>query len=1194
MNEILEKNWKVISVENSPVAISDEPVVSKLSIQKADTIQELTEGSNQSPTRIHGSLLTMSEEAEELNRTEQESLWSAFSEARRTIYPLTERQLELPENTGAHFFAQNPGQEITARFMDDGVQFGSGYAGREWAGKLSLAGSQPHEIRHEGTVLEYHYDGIIEWIENRPEGYRQGWVLADRPLDSNHEHIRLQLSVVGLDVEPLASREQGSSDLQFVNEVGEAVLSYTGLIAWDANGQILESSMQPTEEGLKILVADAGATYPITIDPLVASLEEKLGPEVTGDGSRNDHLGLSLSIWGDTALVGSVWDDDNGVDSGSAYVFVRSGAIWSLEQKLRADDGEANDRFGFSVSISGDTALIGARDDDNRGINSGSAYIFVRDGMSWSQQQKITADDRRAFDQFGYSVSISGDTALIGAYLDDDEGEDSGSAYIFERSGTTWSQEQKLTADDGAPGDTFGRSVSISGDTALIGTDQDDDGGSASGSAYVFVRDGASWSQQQKLTADDGAAGDRFGYSVSISGDTVLIGAYLDNDNGEDSGSAYVFVRDGMSWSEQQKLIADDGAAEDQFGLSVSVSEDIALIGAPRDDDMGSMSGNAYVFVRSGTSWSEEQKLTADDNAAGDRFGSAVSVFEDTALIGAPRDDDGHSDAGSASIFVRTGADWTQQQKLTAGDGAAEDRFGYSVSIDGDTALIGVAGDNDMGTGSGSAYVFVRSGTTWTQESKLTSDDSAAGDRFGASVSISGNTALIGADLDDDIVDASGSAYVFVRTGTVWTQEQKLTADDDAASGDFFGFSVSVSADTALIGAPEDDDDGSRSGSVYVFLRSGTSWSEQQKLTAGDADNGDFFGESVSIDGDIALIGAPGNNNDDDDEERDFGSAYIFVRNGTSWTQEQRILADNGESSDNFGRSVSLSGNTALIGATGGNGLSDGTGSAYVFVRDGTNWNLLQELIASDGARGDGFGRSVSISGNLAVIGADFESGDADEFFGSAYVFRRNGVNWSQEQKLTADNRAPRDFFGRSVSISGDTVLIGVDQAEGLNASGFTSVDQGAVYVFRVVEDFDQGSEAWQIANGFDPDVPNDEATLDSDGDGDLDMLEIFQGTDRNDSSERFGFQDTGHDGSDLLATFRRSTTQTSVNAQRRWSTDLINWYTTGQTDGNITVNLTETVVGSDTGFQLIEIKANVTGGITEKLFISLSLSPNE
>ena len=271
---------------------------------------------------------------------------------------------------------------------------------------------------------------------------------------------------------------------------------------------------------------------------------------------------------------------------------------------------------------------------------------------------------------------------------------------------------ENLAAGDGAPGDQFGFSVALSGDTALVGAFVDDTpAGAGAGSVYVFTRSGMAWLLQAKLTAGDGAANDRFGVSVALSGDTALVGAPGDDTPaGANAGSAYVFTRSGTLWSQQQRLNADDGAANDGFGSSVALSGDTALMGAPFDNtSAGADAGSAYVFTRSGSLWSQQQRLEAGDGAADAEFGSSVALSGDTALVGALFDDTSTgADTGSAYVFVR-GAIWFQQAKLTAGDGAVNDQFGYSVALSGDTALIGAYGDDGAVTGNldvGSAYLY--------------------------------------------------------------------------------------------------------------------------------------------------------------------------------------------------------------------------------------------------------------------------------------------------------------------------------------------------------------------------------------------------------------------------------------------------------------------------------------------------------
>jgi PKD repeat protein len=373
------------------------------------------------------------------------------------------------------------------------------------------------------------------------------------------------------------------------------------------------------------------------------------------------------------------------------------------EIKILPSDGAANDNFGSRVSIFCDYAIVGAPGNDENGSDSGSAYIFERSGSNWNQVAKLTASDGAAYNRFGISISISGGYAIVGASGNDENGSDSGSAYIFERSGSSWNQVAKLTASDGAIGDYFGISVSISGRFAIVGAYADDD---ASGSAYIFERSGNNWNEVAKLTASDRSADDRFGWSVSISGGFAIVGAVLNDGIGISSGSGYIFERSGSSWNQVAKLTASDGAIGDYFGISVSISGGFAIVGARLDDDNGSNSGSAYIFEKSGSSWNQAAKLTASDGAYDDYFGYGVSISGRYAIVGAYGDDDNRTGSGSAYIFEKSGSSWNQVAKLTASDGAIGDSFSYGVSISGDYFIVGAPGNDDKGTSSGSAYIF--------------------------------------------------------------------------------------------------------------------------------------------------------------------------------------------------------------------------------------------------------------------------------------------------------------------------------------------------------------------------------------------------------------------------------------------------------------------------------------------------------
>jgi hypothetical protein len=290
---------------------------------------------------------------------------------------------------------------------------------------------------------------------------------------------------------------------------------------------------------------------------------------------------------------------------------------------------------------------------------------------------------------------------------------------------------------------------------------------------------------------------------VAIDGDTIVVGSWRDDAAGFDSGSAYVFVRSGSSWTQQAKLVGSNTDGGDLFGHAVDIDGETIVVGAV-------FHSTAYVFVRSGSTWTEQAILTQSDSAGG-YFGGNLDLEGDTAVVTAWL-----NGAGSAYVYVRSGSTWTEQVKLTASDGSSLDRFGRGVALEGDTLMIGANSDDDLGTDAGSLYVFKRSGTTWNQQQKLTPSDGAANDWFGGTISLSGDTALIGAMGDDDWGSQSGSVYVFVNSGTTWIEQTKLTASDGAVD-DLFGNSLSISGNTYFVGARWDDDGGTNSGSVYVY-----------------------------------------------------------------------------------------------------------------------------------------------------------------------------------------------------------------------------------------------------------------------------------------------------------------------------------------------------------------------------------------
>lgn len=522
----------------------------------------------------------------------------------------------------------NPTNRLQARFAAGGMQAihpggnlelrleSYGYGERRLPVAVPVVKTESGRVRLERGPL-------TEWYVNDSEGLEQGFTLAARPGQSAGDPLVLDLSVSG-DLTPVL---MGDAVVLCRGQV--PVLRYTGLHAWDAGNRALITWLEVSGGHIRLMVDDAAATYPVTVDP------------------------------------------------------------WLQQQKLVAFDAAANDLYAGAVAISGDTLVVGASGKTN---GTGAAYIYVRGGTNWNLQQKITASDAAAGDHFGSAVSISGDTVVVTSPQ-----KGGGAAYVFTRSGTVWSQQQKLVANDAAAGDNFGQSVSVNVDTVAIGSRNTAGTVANTGGAYIYVRSGATWSQQQKIFGSDGAANDQFGDSLSLSGNTLAVGASRKSTY---AGQVYVFTRSGATWSFQQSLTEPSAGINHYFGLATGLSVDTLVVGAQGGGSGGT--GAAFAFVRNGTTWTLQQALTSPDLVFNDKFGAAVSVQGDAALVGATLKG---FNRGAAFFFSRTGTTWTLQTGVAALDATGNDMFGSSVAIDGQNAVVGAPGITGF-TFNGYAYTY--------------------------------------------------------------------------------------------------------------------------------------------------------------------------------------------------------------------------------------------------------------------------------------------------------------------------------------------------------------------------------------------------------------------------------------------------------------------------------------------------------
>ena len=788
-------------------------------------------------------------------------------------------------------------------------------------------------------------------------------------------------------------------------------------------------------------------------------------------GTTNDQYGYSVALSRDGTkwIAGGRFITDpsrNGNRTGGARVYEWNGFTNDWVQVGQTLYGEnIDDRFGENVEISADGTriAIGAPYNSGGPTRSGHVQIYKSVTSNWTQRAKLTASDGAAYGYFGGSVSIDGDTMVIGAYYS----QYVGSAYVYTRDTpgdptSGWTQIAKLTASDGANYDYFGHSVTIDGDTIVVGAKYDDENAAIlnSGSAYVYTRNTAGsltsgWTQRAKLTASDGAYNDRFGTSVSVDGDTVVIGAVYDDDDGSASGSAYIFTRNTAGsltagWTQRAKLTASDAADHDEFGESVSVDGDTVVIGARWNDDNGDGSGSAYVFTRDTagsltSGWTQRAKLTASDGAASDNFGISVSIDSDTIAVGAWGQAGASGSAyGSAYIFTRNTAGsltsgWTQRAQLTASDGAQYDLFGGNLSIDGDTVVVGAHADDDNGDGSGSAYVFTRDTagsltSGWTQLIKLAASDGAAGQWFannpfatGAGVSVYGDTIVIGVSLDDDKGTRSGSVYVFSREnrGKNWVQVGNdidgEAAYDYSGGNSWIGRQVCMS-DNGLrvaIGATHNDGGSTDSGHVRVYEESNNSWSQLGGDIDGAGSGRPYFGSCVAMDANGVRI-AVGAEGVDYNGISNAGQVRVYQYNAAKTVANangpigwDKIGQDiNGTNSKKMGTvDLSSDGTRLAIGHVDG-GSSQNPAYLYDWNTSTNSWDLLAQATPGYSSTTNNWGASLALSsdGNRFAVGAPKTSGYP---YGEIGVFDHVAAT-----TITTTTTNPPSFVGTNVGIS--------------------------------------------------------------------------------------------------------------------------------------------------------------------------------
>ncbi|MGZ3419605.1 MAG: FG-GAP repeat protein [Polyangiales bacterium] len=767
---------------------------------------------------------------------------------------------------------------------------------RRFGRRESLRDIAPVQPRASGDRAEYARAGLVEWFVNGPHGIEQGFTIAAREPGAGPLVASLSVGLpVGISKDGATASIGTPSKHLFVD----------ALAVRDASGRTIPARFVGGPGRLDIEIDDASASYPLVVDPTYTSgTETILDPDPRAVNAR---YGAAVARTSTTVVVGAPDDDGVVADTGAVYVFSGGASSWQLSARLSAAGLAKGDGFGSAVAISVDTIVVGA---PNAGGGSGEVDVYVRSGTTWVLQQKIAGTGG---DQLGRSVAIDGNTLIAGTY--------GSGADVYVRSGATWSLQATLDAS-GVPG-IVGSPVGISGSIAVVGGPSK----ASAGEAYVFVRSGTTWTREATLLGDASVPGEGFATSLAISGSTVLVGAPsatygTGTSTRTGAGAIYAFVRSGTSWSKQATI---SGADVYGFGAAVAL-----------DGDQGIATGGSqgYLFHRSGTTWTrdggdccsmESVAIAGTEGLFGEpstaRYVSTLLGGSTYSPVGQVRITSYYSNieptdsstqygkiAGTSGYLVTAGSErhitffrnaagtWVMDARMPSPSvsslgvyAATPTRFALTdggslwiyvrssswtlestVPVPLGSASLLAMDDSTIALSDGSSIsVWTRSGSSWISDGSVPVASSVS------SLSVSGSIAVGFANTTTAGKSSAGSGAIYVRGASAWTLQATLVAPDPYF-GDNFGASIAIDGTTVAVGAPYADPAGTpNTGAVYVFTRSGTTWTQQAKLQSHAPSSGQTLGSSVALLGDVLVAGG--------------GATEVFQRSGTTWTYARSL-----------------------------------------------------------------------------------------------------------------------------------------------------------------------------------------------------------------------------------------------------------------------------------------------------------------
>ena len=750
-----------------------------------------------------------------------------------------------------------------------------------------------------------------------------------------------------------------------------------------------------------------------------------------GDAAPYERFGASVAVDGTTMAIGSVGGRlGDGDVTGVVRIFSKQNGIWKLQQKLVAPDAEPYDEFGASVALEGDTLVVGAR---NRGrldrYHRGGAYVFERRAGTWSNVQVLEGPDQ-PYGFFGNAIALSGEQLAIGASeLPLDGISDVGIVSVFRHDASGWHASQTLGATPKSYGARFGAAVLFAGAELLVGAPGEKDGGAV----YVFSLDEGRWSQRQRLVGSHTLADDGLGVSLASDGARLLAGA-----PGADGGSGNVVDwrrRDG-AWVEWDRWLAapapPDEAPVQRFGARVAQQAGRFVVSAERGPDRYSTTGIEIHELAASSGARVYAAPYQGVPAAYDSVG-ALDVEGDEVFVGLPnRSIAPWSDAGEVRVVGANGVDYA----VNAGVTATYEGFGQAVAANRDWVFVGAPGEHRHSGHSGAVFAYDRHSLA-VPPSVLTEPDGQESDDFGAALALSGDTLLVGAQRDDQ---QHGSVRLYEYDGARWNPSASWP---NPADGELFGAILAADSTDAIVGSLyETTSPGIHGGAAYVYQRSGAGWLPPVRLVSRLIDNGDVFGVSVAIDGNVAVVGSIRITGDEQTGPMAIdGAARVFERSGSQWFETVYMeRPSSAEPNGEFGTSVAVDGDTIFVGAP-------LLGEVHVWRRDDFRWRWVQRIAGPAGAS-NRFGQ------RLRVVDHELWVASSPGYYppggGGLHRYRAVGGEWRLARSILPANASENMSFASGFAIEGGTAFVGTPLVPGYApfvwSAGAVRIDEAGLF----------------------------------------------------------------------------------------------------------------------------------------------------